>query len=193
MFTSVAEEASALLNTLRKSFDARFGSTDQAARAAKPDERNVQISVFTLLKSAPKSGSEIVTSLRNLSAGSWQPNQADIFPLLEEAREAGLIEFKLVKSVKVFSLTQDGESWLVANRLDEPVDEKVSEGPESDAVIQGSRALLAEKRMFLKAITSLTQAVGGVTTDANAKTYSQAAGILTDASKAIFRLLGDSK
>lgn len=193
MINTFAEDAATLFNNLRKSIESRFENSDASRVAYVPASTDVEVAMLTLLSHGPRSGSEVVAELATLSAGGWAPREAEVFPVLESAREAGRVEFTAKKGKKIFTLTEAGQAWLSEARLAASVaSTKADEtnGASTHASVSGRAEVKLE---FARSAAALGQVLGSVTVAGDTETFRAAKTVLDDAAKSLHRLLGETK
>ena len=197
MINTFAEDAATLFNNLRKSIESRFENSDASRVAYVPASTDVEVAVLTLLSHGPRSGSEVVAELATLSAGGWAPREAEVFPVLESAREAGRVEFTAKKGKKIFTLTEAGQAWLsearlAANAASTKADE--TSAASTHASVSTSVSGRAEVKLeFARSAAALGQVLGSVTVAGDTETFRAAKTVLDDAAKSLHRLLGETK
>lgn len=72
------------------------------------------IYILHSLKKKPKSGYDLLTEIKEKTAGSWTPSKGTIYPLLKHLEEEALIKVKSVdkRSKHIFEITSEGKKSL---------------------------------------------------------------------------------
>ncbi len=81
-----------------------------------PSAMDVRVAVMSVLKGDDKNGKEVIQAISLASGGAWTPKKSEIYPLLEELTDEGLVSIKIEKELRVYSLTKKGKAFL-ANAL----------------------------------------------------------------------------
>lgn len=182
--SSLGTDISNILDSLRNGLT-NLGANARRASASKPSDIETRRALLVLLKNGAASGESVLQSLESLSAGTWTPSESEIYPLLEELSEEGLLAFNVVKKVKVFSTTAEGDAWIAANPAATSEDEKRS--GEGGARPQG---LIQAKAEFAKASALLANAVTGVAISGSTENLKAATELISQTSRTLFSMLG---
>ncbi len=141
---------------------------------------DVRIAVLAVLDDQPMHGYQIMQELEERSGGGWQPSPGSIYPTLQLLADEGLIACRSVDGKNIFSLTEDGAAAVAANEDPPPWERFESEGGVAFANLRRS--------LFQLGAAIRQVAATGSTAQADA-----ANRILTDARKAVYRLLAEDE
>jgi DNA-binding PadR family transcriptional regulator len=137
---------------------------------------DVRAALLVLLAEEPRNGYGLMQEIEQRSDGAWRPSPGSVYPALAQLEDEGLVRPEDEGSGKRFGLTEAGVSYVEENR------EKLGE-PWADLGGQGGdlRGLLGQV-----AAAAALVARGG-----NEAQVEQARTVLTDARKALYRILAD--
>lgn len=104
----------------------QFGgfSPNEVKRAGTTGATRLRYEVLSAVKQTPMTGFEVQTEISKASA---KPASSNLYPLLEQLVDEGLLKASVKKDRRVFSLTEDGEKELKAWQPD-PQRETLEEG-----------------------------------------------------------------
>lgn len=77
-----------------------------------PSAMDIRVAVMSVLKGDDKNGKEVIQAISLASGGAWTPKKSEIYPLLEELTDEGLVSIKIEKELRVYSLTKKGKVLL---------------------------------------------------------------------------------
>lgn len=146
----------------------------------RPRRGDVRLAVLTLLAEQPMHGYQIITELSARSAGVWRASPGSIYPTLQQLEDEGLVSAAEQDGRRTFTLTDEGrrevERMSAGRRA--PWDELADE-PDTDAARLHRRA------------AEVMAAVAQVATAGTASQAARAERLLTDARRALYRLLAE--
>lgn len=148
-------------------------------RRGRGRRRDVRSAVLLLLADSPMHGYQLIQEIDERSGGEWKPSPGSIYPTLSALEDEGLLVIERIEGRKTARLTAAGADYVERNRdsLGDPFHNPESDGTQPRDLRELARLLNAAARQV---------AVVGT-----ADQYEQAAKILTDARKALYRLLAD--
>lgn len=107
-----------------ESFDINAMRSSAGASAATPDFKHL---ILVALKSETLNGHQILTHIAESLDPGKKPNASQVYPLLEQLVDQGLITATQAGERKVYKLTKDGKAALAAHT------EKATEAPKASA------------------------------------------------------------
>ncbi len=184
--STLGPEISNFIDSIRTSFGGFAANVAGSSASSQPSELGIRRAVLTLLVKESQSAADVVSSLKKLSAGTWEPSDSEIYPLLEELSLEGLVESRVQKKTKVFSTTALGEAWL-AEKQAEP------DQPEPQAKSSWSTSALVSKTEFAKASALLANAIAGIALTSDHAKLNEASDRLNSTAKSLFSMLSEDK
>jgi DNA-binding PadR family transcriptional regulator len=137
---------------------------------------------LTLLAEQPMHGYQIITELGSRSGGVWRPSPGSVYPTLQQLQDEGLVTVSEEDGRRTFSLTDAGRAEV----------ERASAGrraPWEDMADEADDAAGGLKSLVGQLIAATIQVATAGTHDQVA----QAEKVLTDARKAMYRLLAEDE
>lgn len=138
---------------------------------------DVRVAVLTLLGEEPMHGYQIITELADRTHGVWRPSPGSVYPLLQQLADEGLVTSTDDGGRNVFSLTEEGASAATEETGGPPVWDRVA-GEETAVDLR-------------EAVDNVASAARQVAKTGTPEQATQAAEILTDARKRLYRLLAE--
>lgn len=141
---------------------------------------DVRAAILLLLEERPMHGYELIQQIAERSNGTWKPSPGSIYPALSQLEDEGLVLIDKVAGRKTAALTENGRQHVEQHRADlgSPWDE-VAESVGVDA--RDLRALIGQ-------LMGAAGQVAGVGTPTQVE---QAARILTEARRSLYRILAE--
>ncbi|MGE3621001.1 MAG: PadR family transcriptional regulator [Acidimicrobiia bacterium] len=137
---------------------------------------DIRTAVLAVLAEQPRHGYDVIQALEERTEGAWRPSPGSIYPTLQMIEDEGLATVVERDGKRVYELTEAGRAEAQA-RVEEAGGPPWSGGPAGS----GLRPALAQLRMAVRQV-----AMAG-----SKEQVEQAARIVDDARKAIYRLLAD--
>jgi DNA-binding PadR family transcriptional regulator len=148
----------------------------------RPRRGDVRLAVLTLLAEQPMHGYQIITELGSRSGGVWRPSPGSVYPTLQQLQDEGLVTVSEEDGRRTFSLTDAGRAEV----------ERASAGrraPWEDMADEADDAAGGLKSLVGQLIAATIQVATAGTHDQVA----QAEKVLTDARRAMYRLLAEDE
>ena len=148
----------------------------------RPRRGDVRLAVLTLLAEQPMHGYQIITELGSRSGGVWRPSPGSVYPTLQQLQDEGLVTVAEEDGRRTFSLTDAGRAEV----------ERASAGrraPWEDMADEADDAAGTLKSLVGQLIAATIQVATAGTHDQVA----QAEKVLTDARRAMYRLLAEDE
>jgi DNA-binding PadR family transcriptional regulator len=138
---------------------------------------DVRSAILALLVEGPMHGYQVMQQLAERSAGLWQPSAGSIYPTLQQLEDEELVQANEQDGRRVFSLTAAGHTAAA---------ERATRGP-APWELAGDDESVDLRRLLFGLIAAMKQvrAVG------SPEDITAAASILTEARRALYRLLAD--
>ena len=145
-------------------------------RGPRAKRGDVRAAALALLAEAPMNGYQIIQEISERSGGVWRPSPGSVYPALQQLEDEGLIRAEAGEGGRrAYVLTEDGRHYAEAHpdELDAPW----------DAVTGGAAA---DMRKLIGQVAMAASQVLSAGSDAQ---IGQARRILTDARRALYRVL----
>lgn len=142
---------------------------------------DVRAAILLLLDEEPMHGYQLIHQIEDRSNGDWKPSPGSIYPAIAALEDEGLILIDQVDGRKTARLTAEGVDYVRANRTTFGVPWNVA-GDDVGETVRDLRQL----------IRLLNTAAGQVAAVGSTDQLAQAARILGDARKALYRLLAEA-
>ena len=139
---------------------------------------DVRLAILVLLAEEPMHGYQIIGNLGERSGGMWRPSAGSVYPTLQQLEDEGLVRGEEKDGRNVFALTDEGRK-AAAEAAKNPAPWKMPGSGAEDAA-----SLFTEFRPLAGAIAEVHR-VGDPATIAKAR------AILTEARRAMYRLLAE--
>jgi DNA-binding PadR family transcriptional regulator len=140
---------------------------------------DVRAAALALLAEEPMNGYQIIQAIGERSDGVWRPSPGSVYPALQQLEDEGLIRAEANEGGRrAYLLTDEGRSYVEEHPDEVRAPWDVVAGAVGDAAI--------EMRKLIGQVAMAAHQVLSAGTDAQA---GQARRVLTDARKALYRLL----
>lgn len=97
--------------TLREAFSARSGRSGWGAND-KP--RDLRIAILMALHNEAKNGHQVMQAITAASGGSWMPAASEVYPMLQQLTDEGLVSTQQDSERTVYTLTDAGREAAAA-------------------------------------------------------------------------------
>jgi DNA-binding PadR family transcriptional regulator len=157
-----------------------FGRGGRGGRRARRGD--VRLAALLLLAEEPRNGYAIMQELEQRSGGMWRPSPGSVYPALSQLEDEGLIRSREAEGDggRVFELTDAGRAHVAERPQDAPAPwDTVGQGIGGDV-----RALMGQLRPLATAATQVAQS-------GSDEQIKQAAEVLDQARRSIYRILAD--
>src|SRR3954471_16897414 len=153
-----------------------WGRGDMGFRRRRMRRGDVRAAALVLLAEEPRNGYGLMQEIEARSEGEWRPSPGSVYPALAQLEDEGLVRPEGDGNGRVYGLTETGRTYVDEHReeLGEPWANLGARGADKD--LRKALGELAAAAMMVA--RSVDQAHG-----------EQAVAILTDARKALYRLL----
>ena len=141
---------------------------------------DVRAAALLLLSEQPQHGYQLIQEIGTRSEGAWTPSPGSIYPVLQQLEDEGLLSFERVDGRKTATLTDEGTTYVDANR------EQL--GTPWAAAADGPTDELREFSAGLKGFMTAWKQVAQAGTPAQRE---QAIKIVDDARKAMYHVLAN--
>jgi len=143
---------------------------------------DIRTAMLLLLAEEPRNGYQIIQELESRSGGGWRASAGSVYPGLQQLDDEGLVRAEESGGRKLFHLTDEGRAAVDALPADQPPPWEAMAGDVGDER-HGTVHLLRQ-------VAGATMQVIQAGTEAQVK---EAGRILTDARKALYRLLAEDE
>ena len=149
-------------------------------RGGRARRGDVRAAALVLLAEQPRNGYQIIQELATRSDGAWRASPGSVYPALQQLEDEGLIRATSADDQRLWELTDAGRSYVDENR------ERLGAPWEAfGAAVPNSVRDLAEIGL------QVGSAVHQVVRAGNDAQIAQAAKVLTDARRALYRILAE--
>jgi DNA-binding PadR family transcriptional regulator len=156
-----------------------MGETRATMRVPRAKRGDVRAAALALLAEGPMNGYQIIQEIGERSDGVWRPSPGSVYPALQQLEDEGLIVAQADESGRrSYQLTGEGRDYVEAHPEEVRAPWDAVAGSVGDSAIQ-MRSLVGQVGMAAFQVLSAG-------TDAQVR---QARQILTDARKALYRVL----
>ena len=155
-----------------------WGRGDMGFRRRRMRRGDVRAALLVLLAEEPRNGYGLMQEIEARSEGEWRPSPGSVYPALAQLEDEGLVRPEGDGNGRVYGLTDTGRTY---------VDEHREELGEPWANLGGSSA----DKDLRRALGEVAGAAMMVARSGDKAHAEQALAILTDARKALYRILAD--
>ena len=156
----------------------RGGHPHRGGRRGRAQRGDVRAAVLMLLADEPMHGYQLMQAIADRTGGTWRPSPGAIYPTISQLEDEGLVTVYKDGGRKLVTLTDEGRAY-VENPENAPADP--FQGHTRDTETPDLRAAL-------HALQDAARSVAMSGTDAD---VTAAHKVLTDAKKALYRILAD--
>jgi len=161
-------------------FSGPFGPFGPRGRGRRRTSRgDVRLAVLALVAEQPRHGYEIIQEIGARSGGRWRASPGSVYPTVAQLEDEGLVRTEQVEGRRMVHLTEEGTRYVEEHRAE--LDRVWNAGDIADEAADDLQAQLAQ----LHAAAAQVMSAG---TDEQIRTATAA---ITDARKAIYRLLAE--
>ncbi len=148
-------------------------------RGPRAKRGDVRAAALALLAEEPMNGYQIIQAITERSDGMWRPSPGSVYPALQQLEDEGLIRAEAADGGRrAYQLTDEGREYVEAHPDEVQAPWDVVTGSVGDSAIE-MRHLIGQVAMAASQVLSAgTESQVG-----------QAREVLTDARKALYRLL----
>jgi len=141
---------------------------------------DVRAAILLLVEEEPRNGYQIMQELESRSGGVWRPSPGSVYPALQLLADEGLLKSESRDGGNVFELTDAGNAHVEENRerFGSPWQQAGADLPEGVRELGG---LMAQVGIAVKQV---------MTAGSDAQ-IAQAAQLLTETRRSMYRLLAD--
>jgi DNA-binding PadR family transcriptional regulator len=152
-------------------------------RGRRTGRGDVRTAVLAVVADGPRHGYEIIQEITARSGGRWKPSPGSVYPMLSQLEDEGLVRSEQAEGRRVVHLTEEGTRHVAEHRaaLDAVWAPFTADDEESDEPADA----LGEELSKLFAAAQQVAAAG------SAEQIASATGSLTEARKALYRLLAE--
>ena len=156
-----------------------FPGGPRFARGPRVRRGDVRAAALSLLAEGPRNGYQIIQEISERTDGVWRPSPGSVYPALQQLEDEGLIRAETSESGrKAFTLTDEGRAYA-----DSHADELAASW---DAVTGSVDGAEVELRGLVRQVLMAVSQVGQAGSAAQVK---EAAKVLTDTRRSLYRIL----
>src|SRR5271170_4809630 len=147
-------------------------------RGPRAKRGDVRAAALALLAEEPMNGYQIIQAISERSDDVWRPSPGSVYPALQQLEDEGLIRAEAADGRRAYQLTEEGRAYVEAHPEEVRAPWDVVAGSVGDTAIE-MRNLIGQVGMAAFQVVSA----------GTESQVSQAREVLTDARKALYRLL----
>jgi DNA-binding PadR family transcriptional regulator len=149
-------------------------------RRSRAKRGDVRAAALLLLAEEPRNGYQLMEEIERRSGGAWRPSPGSIYPALAQLEDEGLVRAEEEAGRRAYRLTPEGEAYVEEHRdaLGSPWDD-AGEGVSDE---------LVDLRTLIAHVGMATLQVGQ---SGDEKQIAEAKKVLSEARKALYRILAD--
>jgi DNA-binding PadR family transcriptional regulator len=149
-------------------------------RRSRAKRGDVRAAALLLLSEEPRNGYQLMEEIERRSGGAWRPSPGSIYPALAQLEDEGLVRAEETAGRRAYRLTPEGKEYVEENRdaLGSPWDEAGEGVPDE----------LVDLRTLIAHVGMATLQVGQ---SGDERQIDEARKVLSDARKALYRILAD--
>ena len=171
-----------LVESARNALSSRMGTMGPVMQ--KPSKTDLRLAVLNSLSGESKNGKEVIQAIAISSANTWVPSSSEVYPLLEELTDEGLLSIKIDGERRVYKVTKAGSKALAEETAKREV------MPESSAkTTSGSR--VQQSGHLLKSSSALAHAISQVLQNGSPAQQDKANKAVEEARKKIYTILAE--
>jgi DNA-binding PadR family transcriptional regulator len=163
-----------------RGFGRPYGRRGGGRRGGRGGRGDVRAAILLLLAEQPMHGYELIQQIQDKSGGVWVPSPGSVYPALQQLEDERLVAFDRVEGRKTASLTEQGRAYVEEHRAEL--------GAPWDDVSGG---VTGEARELHKLVGALIGAVHTVGSVGSRDQVRQAAEVLDQARKSLYRILAE--
>ena len=143
---------------------------------------DVRAALLVLLDEEPRNGYQLMQELERRSQGAWRPSSGSVYPTLSQLEDEGLVAASKDESNRVYRLTDQGKAYVAKNRdeLGTPWEVETSGGTDP-------------RWEIMNLMREIGPALGQVLKFGTAEQIAEARRIVSEARRALYRLLADDE
>ncbi len=141
---------------------------------------DVRAAILALLAEQPRNGYQMIQELGERTGGVWKPSPGSVYPALQQLEDEGLVRSVEHEGRRAFELTDEGSTYVSEHK------DEIGAPWETvtDAMPGGEADLRDLGRQLFMALAQVTHA-------GNDAQRQEAMTVLTDARKAMYRILAE--
>lgn len=157
----------------------RAGGGPRFARGPRVRRGDVRAAALSLLAEGPRNGYQIIQDISERTDGVWRPSPGSVYPALQQLEDEGLIQAETAEGGrKAFRLTGEGQEYAAAHADELNASWDAVTGSVDNAEVE-LRQLIGQVHM---AVVQVAQA-------GSAAQLAQAARVLTETRRSLYRIL----
>lgn len=187
------------VENLRDAFMPRTASRDQ-----RPARADLRTAILTTLAHEAKNGHRIMQAIGTASGGDWMPTASEVYPLLQQLTDEGLIGTNYDGERIVYSLTDAGREAAAAAAAESSTNESANSRNDSWSMPEWNRSDWSNRMTgrwndhwnerttaVPRAGAKLAQAAAQVTQSGTREQQERAAALLDQTRKALYAILAE--
>ncbi|MGH9127341.1 MAG: PadR family transcriptional regulator [Acidimicrobiales bacterium] len=149
-------------------------------RGGRARRGDVRAAVLLLLSEAPRNGYQIIQELAERSRGTWRPSPGSVYPVLQQLEDEGLVVTASADVGRLYRLTEAGTAYVSSHRAEMGV-------PWEEAANAVGQPMIDYAQLMHQVVGAMKQVIHA----GNEQQLAQAAAVLTDTRRALYRILAE--
>jgi DNA-binding PadR family transcriptional regulator len=144
---------------------------------------DVRAALLVLLDEEPRNGYQLMQELERRSQGAWRPSSGSVYPTLSQLEDEGLVAASKDESNRVYRLTERGKQHVAKHR------DELGKPWETDSPGAGNDP----RWEIMNLMREIGPALGQVLKFGTPEQIAEARRIVSEARRALYRLLADDQ
>lgn len=167
-------------------FGPDFGGPRRGPRARRGD---VRAAILDVLAGDEMNGYQLIQQISERTGGAWKPSPGSVYPTVQQLEDEGLVEGRDVEGRRLLRLTDAGRTYVEEN-----AEEMAATWRPFEETPDGEDAPQHEQRSGSDLMPIVGQVMGAmwqIVTTGTSQQRAEAAEILTETRRKLYRLLAD--
>jgi len=169
---------------------------EQAPPRRRPRARrgDVRSAILDVLAGDEMNGYQIIQEIADRSGGEWKPSPGSVYPTVQQLEDEGLVEGRDVDGRRLLRLTDAGRSYVEEHPDEMAATWAAFEAPEEGEPDEPREAFTSEGRGgdgLMPVVGQVMGAMWQVVTTGTSQQRAEAAEILSETRRRLYRLLAD--
>ena len=159
-----------------------FGHGPMFGRGPRAGRGDVRAAILVLLAEEPCNGYQLIQEIAQRSGGVWRPSPGSVYPALQQLQDEGLVRADESSGKRTFELTDAGRTYVAEHEDELAAPWDAVAGNVDEGMVEMS-----------KLIGQLGIAAMQVTQAGSAEQLAEARKVLSDARRALYRILAEDE
>ena len=166
-----------------------FGSEFGGRRGPRARRGDVRAAILDVLAGDEMNGYQLIQQISERTGGAWKPSPGSVYPTVQQLEDEGLVEGRDVEGRRLLRLTDAGRTYVEEN-----AEEMAATWRPFEESPDGEDAPQHEQRSGSELMPIVGQVMGAmwqIVTTGTSQQRAEAAEILTETRRKLYRLLAD--